>query len=152
MWGDLLSAAHSMPTKCLCHYEVQRCLVHSYNYKLRGKKPTPVSLSIIIISDSLIYMFHRSYGESEAKEGEVVCYGQPVALVTLPDEGGQVKSCVSSITLLSRSPPPPSSPSCFSLVCTVIEPHSPNTRGSLESRRFYSRKTSATTLLGIYTI
>ena len=75
--------------------------------KLRGKKPTPVSLSIIIISDSLIYMFHHSYGESEAKEGEVVCYGQPVALVTLPDEGGQVKSCVSSIVLLPRSPPPP---------------------------------------------
>ena len=32
-----------------------------------------------------------SYGEPQAKEGDVVCYGQPVALVTLPDEGGQVR-------------------------------------------------------------
>ena len=32
-----------------------------------------------------------SYGEPQAKEGDVVCYGQPVALVTLSDEGGQVR-------------------------------------------------------------
>ena len=31
-----------------------------------------------------------SYDDPEAKEGDVVCYGQPVALVTLPEEGGQV--------------------------------------------------------------
>ena len=38
-----------------------------------------------------------SYGEPEAKEGDVVCYGQPVALVTLPEEGGQVRLCVGGI-------------------------------------------------------
>lgn len=31
-----------------------------------------------------------SYDDPEAKEGDVVCYSQPVALVTLPEEGGQV--------------------------------------------------------------
>ena len=31
-----------------------------------------------------------SYDAPEAKEGDVVCYGQPVSLVTLPGEGGQV--------------------------------------------------------------
>lgn len=44
-------------------------------------------------------MVHNcSYGEPESKEGDVVCYGQPVALVTLPEEGGQVRLlCLRSI-------------------------------------------------------
>ncbi|CAI8035153.1 Cilia- and flagella-associated protein 161 [Geodia barretti] len=46
-----------------------------------SRQLTPCPRNVFVIT---------SYGEQEAKEGEVVCYGQPVALVTLPDEGGQL--------------------------------------------------------------
>ena len=38
----------------------------------------------------MIEICYCSYEDPEVKAGDVVCYGQPVALVTLPEEGGQV--------------------------------------------------------------
>jgi hypothetical protein len=46
-----------------------------------SRQLTPCPRNVFVIT---------SYGEPEAKEGEVVCYGQSVALVTLPEEGGQL--------------------------------------------------------------
>ncbi|CAI8016469.1 Cilia- and flagella-associated protein 161 [Geodia barretti] len=75
----------SKPSDGYLHIGDRVCLLHT---------PTKTVVSAHVTSarafDATRLESGCGYGESEAKEGEVVCYGQPVALVTLPDEGGQL--------------------------------------------------------------